>query len=77
MQDVKMTDSGRTVYGGGGITPDEKYTAPKPDRMQSEFLRKDAFFNFTAHLLRLARRETAAGLGHRQHHPRTISTTTC
>ena len=29
MQDVKMTDSGRTVYGGGGITPDEKYTAPK------------------------------------------------
>ena len=23
--DVKMTDSGRTVYGGGGITPDEKY----------------------------------------------------
>src|SRR5215472_5431732 len=47
MEDVKMTDSGRTVYGGGGITPDEKYTAPKPDRMQSEFLRKDAFFNFT------------------------------
>ena len=26
-QDVKMTDSGRTVYGGGGITPDEKYDA--------------------------------------------------
>jgi len=23
--DVKMTDSGRTVYGGGGITPDERY----------------------------------------------------
>jgi carboxyl-terminal processing protease len=23
--DVKMTDSGRTVYGGGGITPDEKF----------------------------------------------------
>jgi carboxyl-terminal processing protease len=47
MQDVKMTDSGRTVYGGGGITPDERYTAPKPDRMQTEFSRKDAFFNFT------------------------------
>jgi len=27
-QDVKMTDSGRTVYGGGGITPDEKIEAP-------------------------------------------------
>ena len=25
LSDVKMTDSGRTVYGGGGITPDEKY----------------------------------------------------
>ena len=24
-----MTDSGRTVYGGGGITPDEKYVPPK------------------------------------------------
>ena len=28
MTDVKMTDSGRTVYGGGGITPDEKYEPP-------------------------------------------------
>ena len=27
--DVKMTDSGRTVYGGGGITPDEKFP-PQP-----------------------------------------------
>ena len=24
--EVKLTDSGRTVYGGGGITPDEKIT---------------------------------------------------
>ncbi len=24
-QDIKATDSGRKVYGGGGITPDEKY----------------------------------------------------
>jgi carboxyl-terminal processing protease len=47
MQDVKMTDSGRTVYGGGGITPDEKYVTPTLDRMQTEFLRKDGFFNFT------------------------------
>jgi len=23
--DVKMTEGGRTVYGGGGITPDEKF----------------------------------------------------
>ncbi len=47
-QDVKMTDSGRTVYGGGGIAPDEKYTPPKLDRFQVELIRQDAFFNFTA-----------------------------
>lgn len=46
-QDVKMTDSGRTVYGGGGITPDEKYDAPKLNAFQTELLRKYAFFNFT------------------------------
>ncbi len=47
-QDVKMTDSGRTVYGGGGIAPDEKYTPPKANRFQIELLRQAAFFNFTA-----------------------------
>ncbi len=44
--DVKMTDSGRTVYGGGGITPDEKYQAPKMDRLEVELFRK-GLFNFT------------------------------
>jgi carboxyl-terminal processing protease len=49
-QDVKMTDSGRTVYGGGGITPDEKYTAPKYNKFQVEvLLRKFALFNFSAY----------------------------
>ena len=46
--DVKMTDSGRTVYGGGGITPDEKYAAPKLNPFQIELFRKYALFNFTA-----------------------------
>jgi carboxyl-terminal processing protease len=46
-KDVKMTDGGRTVYGGGGITPDEKYTAPKLDAFESQLVRKYAFFNFT------------------------------
>ena len=32
--DVKQTDLGRTVYGGGGITPDEKYETPKLDAFQ-------------------------------------------
>ena len=48
MQDVKMTDSGRTVYGGGGITPDEKYAQPKYNKFQTDLLRKYTFFNFTA-----------------------------
>jgi carboxyl-terminal processing protease len=48
-QDVKMTDSGRTVYGGGGIAPDEKYTPPKANRFQEAMLLPEsAFFNFTA-----------------------------
>lgn len=45
--DVKMTDAGRTVYGGGGITPDAKYTTPKYNKFQTEVLRKDMFFRFT------------------------------
>jgi len=28
LADVKTTDSGRTVYGGGGISPDEKFEVP-------------------------------------------------
>lgn len=61
--DVKMTDGGRTVYGGGGITPDEHFqctpldyptspycsTATKWDKFQTEMYRKSAFFNFSVH----------------------------
>jgi carboxyl-terminal processing protease len=46
--DVKMTDSGRTVYGGGGITPDEKYAPAKYNKFQIEMVRKYAIFNFSA-----------------------------
>jgi len=34
-QDVKATDSGRKVFGGGGITPDEKYVTPKRNLFQA------------------------------------------
>jgi carboxyl-terminal processing protease len=44
--DVKMTDGGRTVYGGGGITPDEKYQAPKMDHLELALYR-DGLFSFT------------------------------
>jgi carboxyl-terminal processing protease len=47
-KDVKMTDSGRTVYGGGGISPDEQFV-PKWDTFQTELVRKFAFFNFSKH----------------------------
>ena len=44
--DVKQTDLGRVVYGGGGITPDEKYDAPKLDGFELNVMRKNSFFNF-------------------------------
>ncbi len=47
--EVKMTDSGRTVYGGGGITPDVKIPNPKTNRFQDTLLEKYAFFNFAKH----------------------------
>ncbi len=45
-REVKLTDSGRTVYGGGGITPDEKIEPPKTNRFQDELVYKDVFFHF-------------------------------
>ena len=44
--DVKMTESGRTVYGGGGITPDEKFETPRIAGLQLELFRS-GLFNFT------------------------------
>jgi carboxyl-terminal processing protease len=45
-REVKLTDSGRTVYGGGGITPDEKIETPKSTPFQDELVYKDVFFHF-------------------------------
>jgi carboxyl-terminal processing protease len=45
-KEVKLTDSGRTVYGGGGITPDEKIETPKTNRFEDELSYKDVFFKF-------------------------------
>ena len=45
-REVKLTDAGRTVYGGGGITPDEKIESPKSNHFQDSLLYKDAFFHF-------------------------------
>jgi carboxyl-terminal processing protease len=45
-REVKTTDSGRTVYGGGGISPDVKVVTPKTSRFQDALLQHYAFFNF-------------------------------
>ena len=45
-QEVKLTDSGRTVYGGGGITPDEKVEPVKGSHFQDDLLGRNVFFHF-------------------------------
>jgi carboxyl-terminal processing protease len=54
--EVKLTDSGRTVYGGGGITPDERIEVPDLNRFQQSLYQHYIFVNsgvgnFTKHYL--------------------------
>jgi carboxyl-terminal processing protease len=48
-REVKLTDDGRTVYGGGGITPDEHIDPMKSDHFEDTLLQHYAFFNFSKH----------------------------
>src|SRR5579871_5313673 len=50
-KEVKLTDSGRTVYGGGGITPDVKIDPIKTNHFQDSLLQHYAFFNFAKHYI--------------------------
>jgi carboxyl-terminal processing protease len=50
-KEVKQTDSGRLMYGGGGITPDVKVPNFKPTHFEESLLLKYAFFNFARHYL--------------------------
>ena len=43
--EVKLTDSGRQVYGGGGITPDDVVAAPKPDDFEQMLYRRGVFYS--------------------------------
>jgi carboxyl-terminal processing protease len=43
--EVKLTDSGRQVFGGGGITPDDIIAAPKPDEFQQMLYRRGVFYS--------------------------------
>jgi carboxyl-terminal processing protease len=44
--EVKLTDSGRQVTGGGGITPDVVQAPSKLDPFQELLLRRDVFFGY-------------------------------
>jgi carboxyl-terminal processing protease len=44
--EVKLTDSGRQVFGQGGITPDVAVAAPKQDDFQQLLLRRGVFYPF-------------------------------
>jgi carboxyl-terminal processing protease len=50
-KEVKLTDSGRTMFGGGGITPDVKVKPFKTTKFEDSLLVKYAFFNFAKHYL--------------------------
>ena len=50
-REVKLTDEGRTVYGGGGITPDEHIDQIKSNHVQDTLLQHYSFFNFSRHYL--------------------------
>jgi carboxyl-terminal processing protease len=44
--EVRLTDGGREVYGGGGIDPDIVVPEPKMTPVQEMLVRHDAFLNF-------------------------------
>ncbi len=62
-KDMKKTDSGRIVYGGDGISPDEKYEGPRATPLQAQLIDRLAFFfyapnYFAAHAAPLAKEWT-------------------
>jgi len=49
--DVRLTDGGRKVYGGGGITPDVKVAPQKLNQVQRTLVQNGAFFSFAQNYL--------------------------
>ena len=49
--DVRTTDSGRPVFGGGGISPDAEIPESQLNSFQQSLVRKYAFFNFARRYL--------------------------
>jgi carboxyl-terminal processing protease len=50
-QDIKYSDNGRVVYGGGGITPDYVVAAEKSNDFQNLLAAKFAYFTFVRDFL--------------------------
>jgi carboxyl-terminal processing protease len=50
-REVKLTDSGRTEYGGDGIAPDVPFEEPKPVQVQRILIAHYAFFDFAQQYL--------------------------
>ena len=48
---VRLTDGGREVYGGGGITPDVEVPAPKLNAVQQKLADHNAIYEFAQHYL--------------------------
>lgn len=49
--EVRLTDGGREVYGGGGITPDVEISEPKLTKVEEMLLAHGAFYNFGKYYL--------------------------
>src|SRR5271155_1850635 len=47
LKDMKKTDSGRVVFGGDGITPDEKYETPKLSHLEAQLEGRLVFFFYS------------------------------
>ena len=50
-REIRETDSGRTVLGGGGITPDIVEPARELDRFEGILVTKDVFFQYARRLI--------------------------
>ena len=60
-EDVKATDSGRKVFGGGGISPDEKYESPRANAFQRRLMAPGTFFHFGSRYFGAPRPHLAEG----------------
>jgi carboxyl-terminal processing protease len=49
--EMKHTDGGREVFGGGGITPDVQFTEPKTTDTEDLLTQQPVFFDFGKHYL--------------------------